>query len=76
MTETIAEKRNRLERSIQAAVEIRGIWQGTTCPTGEYSGWDVGEHYALEQIQRNPPQGLHVSRIYKFECYDWTVVAK
>ena len=73
-TMTMDEKKAELIAQIQTALGTEGIWQGCTCPTGGAFGWDVKAHYALEQIQRNPPEGWHVSRSYKFECYDWTVV--
>lgn len=71
---TMDEVKSKLLEQIKASLEKEGIWQAATCPTGGHHGWDVKAHYALEQIQRKPPEGWHVSRTYKFECYDWTVV--
>ena len=71
---TVDEKREQIKQEIQHALDTEGIWQRSTCPTGAGYGWDIKLHYALEQIQRNPPEGWHVSRIYVAECYDWTVV--
>lgn len=74
--ETMDEARERIKAQIQTALDATGIWQGTTCPAGEGYGWYAKAHYALEQIQRNPPTDWHVSRSYKFECYDWVVVKR
>jgi len=70
------EKREKIKQEIQKALDTEGIWHGSTCPTGGGFGWDVKAHYALEQIQRNPPDGWHISRTYAAECYDWTVVKR
>jgi hypothetical protein len=71
---TLAEKKASLIESISSQLKEKGIWQGTTCATGAGYGWDVLAHHALKQIQRNPPEGWHISSSYKFECTDWTIV--
>jgi len=36
--------------------------------------WNKKEHFAMQQIQRNPPEGLMVSVACNHQVYDWTVV--
>ena len=62
-----------LLNAISEGVNKSGMFRISTVPNSGY-GWNPKEHFAMEQIQRNPPEGLHVSRNYKFEVYDWTVV--
>lgn len=57
---------------IKEDIEKDGMFSISTVP--DHSSWNKKEHFAMEQIQRNPPEGLHVSRGYKYEVYDWTVV--
>jgi len=70
---TVDEAKAGLLDSINKDLARVGVSQHTTCPTGQYSGWCMLSHYALEWFMRHPPEGWHISRIYKFECYDWTI---
>ena len=63
----------KLLEKMKADVAETGVFKIDTCATGEYSGWDMNAHYAMEWFRRNPPQGLHVSCRTLHECQDWVV---
>ncbi len=71
--ETVDEAKKALLLSVKEDLQTRGVSQHSTCPTGGAFGWDMMAHYALEWFLRHPPEGWHISRIFKFECYDWTI---
>jgi hypothetical protein len=70
---SIEDAKAKMRTQINAELDTAGVWQGTTCPTGAPWGWDMNAHYALEWFQRHRPDRWHIARIYKFECYDWTI---
>jgi hypothetical protein len=74
----LEEKKEKIRTEVTTALAEKGFITITTCPgsKGEVFGWDMLLHYALEWFQRNPPPGWHISRMYKFECYDWTITCK
>jgi len=71
--ENVNDAKEKLEREINAALADTGVWTGSTCPTGAGYGWDMNKHYALEWFVRHTPITWHISRIYRHECYDWTI---
>ena len=59
--------------AINAELQTKGVWTGVTCPSGESFAWDMTVHYALEWFMRHPPETWHIARIYRYECYEWTI---
>jgi hypothetical protein len=70
---TVEEAKASLLLHIDQALANTGVFNATTCPTGEPFGWDMMQHYALEWFMRHPPEGWHISRIYRHECYEWSI---
>ena len=66
----------KLPELINKALDESGVFTCGTCPTGGPFGWDMNLHYALEWFMRHPPERWHISRIYRHECYDWTITEK
>ncbi len=71
--ESVEAAKQDLRELINTALETSGVFTASTCPTGEAFGWDMMQHYALEWFMRNPPDGWHIVRTYRHECYDWTI---
>ncbi len=71
----VEDAKTQLEKQIDAAIAERGVWEGSTCPTGGPFGWDMLVHYALEWFLRNCPPRWHITRVYRHECYDWAITA-
>ena len=69
----VNDAKTKLLELMRADVAETGVFKIDTCATGEYSGWDMNAHYAMEWFRRNPPQGLHVSCRTLHECQDWVV---
>jgi hypothetical protein len=73
---SVEDAKEKLTLAINKALDDVGVAYHCTCPTGGSYGWDMLAHHALEWFLRNPPEGWHVARIYKHECYDWTITKK
>jgi hypothetical protein len=76
MGKTVDEEKVELLGLVQAKLDTDGYWTCCTCPSGEVFGWHMPTHYALEWFMRHPPAGWHIARIYRHECYDWTITKK
>jgi hypothetical protein len=74
--ETVEAAKQGLKEAVDTALAATGVFNASTCPTGEAFGWDMVQHYALEWFMRHPPENWHVSRIYRHECYDWTITQR
>ena len=72
----VEDAKQQLEQEIDRNIAERGVFTASTCPTGQYHGWDMNLHYALEWFMRNCPPRWHIGRILKWECYDWTITAR
>ncbi len=73
---TVDEAKDDLREIINKALDTTGAFTTGTCPTGEAFGWDMMTHYALEWFMRHPPEDWHITRIYRHECYDWTITRR
>ena len=74
--ETVEEAKQDLLDVVNKELAETGVFTTSTCPTGASFGWDMMQHYALEWFSRNPPERWHISRIYRHECYDWTITQR
>ena len=74
--ENVKDAREKLLVEINAALDKSGVWKADTCPTGEMFGWDMNKHYAMEWFTRNCPENWHIGRIYRHECYEWTITER
>lgn len=71
----VDEAKAALEIEVNDVIAGTGVFTASTCPTGEPFGWDMMVHYALEWFLRHCPTRWHIDRIYRHECYDWTITA-
>ncbi len=74
--ETVEQAKAGLLERINKNLAQTGVAHASTCPTGAGYGWDMMQHYALEWFMRHPPENWHITRIYRHECYDWTITQR
>jgi hypothetical protein len=72
--ENLEDAKKHLLKEIDATLATRGVWNETTCPTGEPFGWDMMVHYALEWFQRNQPKDWIINKTFSFGCIDWAII--
>ncbi len=73
---TVEEAKQGLLEVVDKELEATGVYTTSSCPTGASFGWDMMQHCALEWFMRHPPEAWHISRIYRHECYDWTITQR
>lgn len=60
---------------IQPQIDKYGYYSVSTCDINYY-GWSKLKHSAMEYLQRNPPEGMVVSRKVNHEVTDWKIMQK
>ncbi len=75
-TQTVEEAKAQVIAEVTEALKTTGVQTYSTCASGEHHGWNMPLHYALGQLQRNPPAGWHIECRTKWECQDWTITAR
>lgn len=71
-SENFKKKKEEIIDKAKKAIEEQGYFTISSC---DAPNWDKQEHFVLLDLYHNPPEGLRVNYIIKFEVYDWNIMS-